>query len=238
MQAQSEVWEQEKVEFEATQSECIIDRFNGGFICYRSTAYYINLEEVTTCFNVVAVVGLATALPRVHLSVVWVLKHPLLGFLVMEFRQWLSCLWLLSNGGCVFQKVIKVLFNSDWGRSKEVIGIRQPEAFQPHLHHGGWLGHSVLSLLFCASPWQLHISAPQASTLHCRVAEQRYGIHTAFIYFQFLSPFITLTVPFIQPPGESWWKLCKAGLDSRITVKTINLLYLLQHRLNSFVNMS
>ena len=87
MPAQSEVWEQEKVEFEATQSERMTDRFIGGFTRYGSTAYYINFEKVTTCFNGVAVGGLATSLPRAHLSAVWVLKHPFLGFLVTEFLQ-------------------------------------------------------------------------------------------------------------------------------------------------------
>lgn len=98
----------------------------------------------------------------------------------------------------------------------------------------GWVTVSFLGCyvpLSDSSIFQLHISAPRASTLRCRVIEQGYGAHAAFIYFQFLSSFITLTLPVTSQEDEE--VLHKAGLNSRITVKTINPLNILQHGLKS-----
>lgn len=101
---------------------------------------------------------------------------------------------LVSSSSRLLQEVIEALFNSDLDRRTCALGVRRHGAMWSSLLHAPRRGHCVLSLLLCASRWQLHISARRAPNLHCRAAERRYDMHTACIYFQFLSPFITLTV--------------------------------------------
>lgn len=125
----------------------------------------------------------------------WILSHPLLGLLLIEFLSLFVrlCLEVYSK------KCSRYCLNEQgWmhSRIRQKADQSNSATSPPHSLAGS---QCPLSAAMCLSLTAPYFSSTGISPLHCRVTEQRDGMRTAFIYFQFLSPFITLTVPVIHP---------------------------------------